>query len=188
MAELADALASGASGGNLVQVQLLLSAPAEKDFIFKMKSFFMPSIRQTASIKKQQRSPLHQHGQSLLFHFLLKLGSGGQELLHFIRCDHDVLGQILATVLGDENIILQSDSDAFFLYVESRFHRDDHTFFQNHITLAHIMGVQTQVMGSVMVVVLSDFLILLDESQRFQLPGIDLMDQFVDFAVENPRS
>lgn len=31
MAELADALASGASGGNLVQVQLLLSAPAEKE-------------------------------------------------------------------------------------------------------------------------------------------------------------
>ena len=34
MAELADALASGASGGNFVQVQLLLSAPCKKARIY----------------------------------------------------------------------------------------------------------------------------------------------------------
>ena len=44
MAELADALASGASGGNFVQVQLLLSAPCKKARIYSSfllsKSFY----------------------------------------------------------------------------------------------------------------------------------------------------
>ena len=39
MAELVDALASGASRGNSVQVQVLLSAPKRTDFILKSVLF-----------------------------------------------------------------------------------------------------------------------------------------------------
>ena len=49
MAELVDALASGASGGNPVEVQVLLSAPSffsQKFFPFRhwLEGAFMPKI------------------------------------------------------------------------------------------------------------------------------------------------
>ena len=43
MAELADALASGASRGNSVQVQVLLSAPKKTDYFDRIVClFFIP--------------------------------------------------------------------------------------------------------------------------------------------------
>ena len=51
MAELADALASGASGGNFVEVQVLLSAPCQSklyiacsDFLYKNQSSLIPLL------------------------------------------------------------------------------------------------------------------------------------------------
>ena len=44
MAELADALDSGSSRGNSVQVQLLLSAPPLKAFVYAALSVFLSKI------------------------------------------------------------------------------------------------------------------------------------------------
>ena len=74
MAELADALASGASGGNFVQVQLLLSAPFKKDFIIYNGVFFVLSFilcRKTSFMdpvkQEKQRSLLELMEGPLLF-------------------------------------------------------------------------------------------------------------------------
>ena len=57
MAELADALASGASGGNFVQVQLLLSAPCKKARIYS--SFLLFTITFHRSLSMEPQIPLH---------------------------------------------------------------------------------------------------------------------------------
>ena len=44
MAELADALDSGSSGGNFVEVQVLLPAPKKRRFSFENRRFFVAFV------------------------------------------------------------------------------------------------------------------------------------------------
>ena len=78
---------------------------------------------------------------------------------------HDVFRQDFASVLGDEEVILDAHADAKFLEIEAGFVGDDVARDQRFGTfgIARIMRVQTDMMGDAMEIVFLDLFFGLDE-------------------------